>query len=142
MGELKDIREQQENLINKAKEFNRRIYLAGLGAVSKAGSTSDELYDKYVKTGSEAFGEDADNKPKVVLAGRGLLENTRELLENAPEKRKELYERFVEAGRKERGEKADETSEVVLASIGAVVTAREEGEKFFDELVEAGEERG
>lgn len=141
MGELKDIREQQENLVNKAKEFNRKLYLAGLGAVGKAGSTADELYDKYVQTGSEAFGEDAEGKPKVVLAGRGLLSNARELLENAPEKRKELYERFVEAGRKERGEKAESTSEVVLASIGAAITAREESEKLFEELVEAGEER-
>ena len=141
MGELKDIREQQENLVEKAKEFNRKLYLAGLGAVSKAGSTSDELYDRYVKAGTEAFGEDAEDKPKVVLAGRGLLSNARELVENAPEKRKELYERFLEAGRKERGEKAESTNEVLLAGIGAVITAREEGEKLFEELVEAGEQR-
>ena len=141
MGELKNLREQQESLVARAKEVNRKLYLAGLGAFSKAESTSEELYEKYVAAGSEAFGEQAEGKPRLVLAGRGLLNVARESLETAPEKRKELYERFVQAGRDERGEQASETNEFLLAGIGAVKTAREESQKLFDELVQAGEQR-
>ena len=141
MGELKDIREQQEQLVGRAKELANKLYLASLGAYTKAGSTSSELLDKYVDAGSKAFGEEAESKPKAVLAGRGLIENARELLETAPEKRKELYERFITAGKSQRGEKADETNEFVLAGIGAVLTAREESEKLFNELVAEGEQR-
>lgn len=141
MGELKDIREQQESIIERAKEANRKLYLAGLGAYSKAEETSEKLYDEYLKAGTEAFGESAEGKPKALLAGRGLLVSAREALENIPQKREELYSRFVEAGRKERGEKAESTNEYLLAGLGAALTAREEGEKFFNELVQAGEER-
>ncbi|MEQ3620301.1 MAG: hypothetical protein ABNH42_03040, partial [Marinobacter sp.] len=63
------------------------------------------------------------------------------LLDTAPEKRQALYEKLVEAGKKERGEKAEETNEFVLAGLGAVASAREEGEKLFNELVSAGEKR-
>ena len=62
-------------------------------------------------------------------------------MDTAPDKRKALYERFVETGKAERGEKAESTSEFVLAGLGAVKTARAESEKFFNELVTAGEER-
>lgn len=141
MGELKNLREQQESLLARAKEVNRKVYLAGLGAFSKAESTSEELFDKYVASGSEAFGESAEGKPRALLAGRGLLSAVRESLETAPEKRKELYERFVQTGRQERGEQAGGTNEFLLAGIGAVKTAREESQKLFDELVEAGEQR-
>lgn len=141
MGELKDLREQQENLLDRAKETNRKLYLAALGAISKATETADDLMEKYVSEGREAFGETAEEKPRLVLASRGMLKATRDLVENAPEKRHELYERFVDAGRKERGEKAESTLEFVLAGIGAVITAREESQKLFDELVEAGEKR-
>lgn len=141
MGELKELREQQESLVARAKDLNRKIYLAGLGAYTKAESTSGELYEKYAATGADALGESAEGKPKALLAGRGLLQAARELVDTAPEKRKALYERFVDAGKKERGEKADSTNEFVLAGLGAVLTAREESEKLFNELVAAGEER-
>ena len=36
MGELKDLRSQQETLVSRAKEINRKVWLAGIGAVSKA----------------------------------------------------------------------------------------------------------
>ena len=141
MGELKDIRAQQEELVTKAKELANKLYLAGLGAYSKAGNTSGELVEKYVDAGTKAFGEAAEGKPKALLAGRGLLESTKELIDAAPEKRKEYYERFIAAGKTQRGEKADETNEFVLAGIGAVITAREESEKLFNELVAEGEQR-
>lgn len=141
MGELKNLREQQESLLARAKEVNRKVYLAGLGAFSKAENSSEELFDKYVSAGSEAYGEAAEGKPRALLAGRGLLNAVREGIETAPEKRKELYERFVTAGRQERGEQASETNEFLLAGLGAVKTAREESQKLFEELVEAGEQR-
>ncbi|EKF74466.1 hypothetical protein A11A3_08595 [Alcanivorax hongdengensis A-11-3] len=142
MGELKDLREQSETLVNRAKDLGNKLYLAGLGAYDKAEESSEELYSKYVEAGTEAYGDSAEGKSKALLAGRGLLESARSLLETAPEKRQELYEKFVAAGKKERGEKADETNEFVLAGLGAVATAREESEKLFNELVAAGEKRG
>lgn len=141
MGELKNLREEQESILARAREVNRKIYLAGLGAVSKAEGTSTELYEKYAETGAAELGEAASGKPKALLAGRGLLKAARELVENAPEKRKALYQRFIEAGREERGEQADTTNQYLLAGLGAVLTAREESEKLFNELIAAGEQR-
>ena len=141
MGELKDLRAQQENLVNRARELSNKLYLAGLGAVTKAEATSSELLDQYVARGTTELGEAAEGKPKALLASRGALAAARELLEAAPEKRKALYERFVDAGRAQRGEKAAETNEFLLAGLGAVKTAREESEKLFNELVAAGEQR-
>ncbi|KGD60012.1 hypothetical protein T9A_02968 [Alcanivorax jadensis T9] len=141
MGELKDLREQSETLVNRAKELGNKLYLAGLGAYEKAEEGSEELLNKYVEAGTEAFGEDAEDKPKALLASRGALLAARQLLDTAPEKRQALYEKLVEAGKKERGEKAEETNEFVLAGLGAVASAREEGEKLFNELVSAGEKR-
>ena len=142
MGELKDLREQQESLLARAREANRKIYLAGLGAYSKAENQSSELFDKYVKSGTEKLGEKAEGKPKALLAGRGLLEAAREAVDQAPTKREEMYNQFVKAGSEKRGEQAESTPEYLLAGLGAVVSAREEGEKLFNELVSAGEQRG
>jgi polyhydroxyalkanoate synthesis regulator phasin len=138
MGELKDLRAQQENLVNRARELGNKLYMAGLGAVSKAETTSNELLDEYVARGTAEFGEAAEGKHKAILASRGALLAARELIETAPEKRKALYERFVDAGRSQRGE---DTNEFILAGLGAVQTAREESEKLFNELVSAGEQR-
>ena len=68
MGELKDLREQSESLVNRAKELANKLYLAGLGAYDKAEEGSEELLSKYVEAGTEAFGEDAEGKPKALLA--------------------------------------------------------------------------
>ena len=141
MGELKDLREQSENLVNRAKELGNKLYLAGLGALDKAEENSEELLNQYVAAGTEAFGDDAESKPKALLAGRGALLAAQELLNNAPEKSQAFYESLIEAGKKERGEKAEATNEFVLAGFGAVVTARTEGEKLFNGLVEAGQSR-
>lgn len=139
MGELKEIRDQQDNLIQRAKTLGNKLYLAGLGAYSKAGDGSEELYDKYAQAGQEAYGDDADGKSKALLASRGLIVSTRKLIDDAPRKRHELYEQFVTSGKQERGEKAEETNEFVLAGLGAVNTLREQGQKLFDELVSTGE---
>ncbi len=139
MGELKDIRDQQDNLIQRAKTLGNKLYLAGLGAYSKAGDSSEELYGKYVQAGQEAYGEDAEGKSKALLASRGLVVSTRQLIDDAPRKRHELYEQFVANGKQERGEKAEETNEFVLAGLGAVSTLREQSQKLFDDLVSTGE---
>lgn len=141
MGELKDLRAQQEQLLNRAKALSNKLYLAGLGAVTKAESTSNDLLDQYVASGSAVLGEKAEGKAKAVLASRGALEAAKELIETAPQKRKALYEKLVAAGSEQRGEKAEDTNEFVLAGLGAVLTARSEGEKFFNELVTTGENR-
>lgn len=142
MGELKELNEQSTKLVNRAKDLGSKLYLAGLGAYDKAESNSEELLEKYVDAGSKAYGDEAESKPKALLAGRGALNSARELLDSAPEKRQELYEKFIAAGKNERGEKAEETNEFFLAGLGAVATVREESEKLFNELVEAGENRG
>ncbi|MDF1780938.1 MAG: hypothetical protein P1U67_06535 [Alcanivoracaceae bacterium] len=141
MGELKDLRTQQEQLLGRAKELGNKLYLAGLGAVTKAEASSTEMLEKYSATGSKALGEKAEGKPKAVLVSRGALEAAKELIDAAPEKRKELYETFIAAGSKQRGEKADGTNEFVLAGLGAVLTARSEGEKFLNDLIATGEKR-
>lgn len=141
MGELKDLRAQQEQLLTRAKALSNKLYLASLGAVTKAEAGSNELLEQYVSTGSQVMGDKAESTPKALLAGRGALEAAKELLNTAPEKRKALYEKFVAAGSEQRGEKAEETNEFVLASLGAVLTARSEGEKLFNELVATGEKR-
>lgn len=141
MGELKDLRAQQENLVNRARALGNKLYLAGLGAVTKAEATSNELLDEYVARGAAELGDAAAAKPKALLASRGALAAARELLESAPEKSKALYESLVEAGRNERGEKAAATNEILLAGLGAVKTVREESEKLFNELVATGEQR-
>lgn len=141
MGELKDIREQQDKLIDRAKTLGNKLYLAGLGAYSKVTDGSEALYDQYLEAGSEVYGDNADGKPKLVLAGRGFVVSTRKLIDEVPAKRRELYEQFIQTGKQERGEKADDTNEFVLAGLGAASTLRQESEKLFNDLVSAGEKQ-
>ena len=140
MAELKELRAQSEELLNRAKELSNKVYLAGLGAYEKGQSGSEELYGKFVTSGTEAFGDDAEKQPKAVLAARGLFINTKNLLETVPEKRVEFYEKLVAAGKEQRGEKADASNEFVLAGFGAVITVRDEAQKLFKDLVAAGEQ--
>ncbi|MBL7252298.1 phasin family protein [Alloalcanivorax marinus] len=141
MGELKDLREDQEKLLSRVRSFGDKLYLAGLGAYSKAGDSSEELYEQYVEAGSEAYGDDAEGKSKLLLAGRGFTVRARALLEEAPRKRQELYEQFISTGKEARGEKAETSNEFVLAGLGALTTAREQSRKLFEELVSAGEKQ-
>ncbi|HCE41528.1 phasin family protein [Alloalcanivorax profundimaris] len=141
MGELKDLREEQDKLLSRVKDFGNKLYLAGLGAYSKAGDGSEELYEEYVKAGTEAYGDDAEGKSKVLLAGRGFAVRARALIDEAPRKRQELYEQCISTGKEARGEKAESSNEFVLAGLGAVTTAREQSRKLFDELVSAGEKQ-
>ena len=106
MGELKEIRDQQDNLIQRAKALGNKLYLAGLGAYSKAGDSSEELYDKYVQAGQELYeqfvasgkqerGEKAEETNEFVLAGLGAVSTLRE-------QSQKLFDDLVSTGEKER----------------------------------------
>jgi hypothetical protein len=139
MGELKQLRDQQASLTERARQWGNTLYLAGLGAYSKTNDGSEALYQQYVERGTEAYGEQAEGRSKPVLAGRGLLVSARELLDDAPARRQRLYERCIRAGQQQRGDHAQDTNEFVLAGLGAVATLRQQGRQLFDELVSAGE---
>lgn len=141
MGELKDIREQQGSLINRAKTLGNTLYLAGLGAYSKVSNGSEALYSEYLAIGGDAYGDQAEDKPKALLAGRGAIVSARKLISQAPTKQQDLYEQLVLTGKDERGEKADGTSELVLAGLGAVTALRQESQKWFNDLVRTGEKQ-
>lgn len=154
MGELKTLREQQETLVARAKELNHKLFLAGLGIVSKAEAESGKLLDKYAAAGAEAFGAEAEGKARALLVARGLGEkakstdikaladsltgSAKELIDSLPEKRKAFYEQLVEAGREESG---DASNELALAGLGALAAARSKGQSLFNELVAAGSSR-
>lgn len=158
MGELKTLREQQETLVARAKDLNHKLFLAGLGIVSKAEAESDKLLDKYASTGAEVFGEQAQGKGRVLLAARGLVDslgksakdadikaladsltdNAKGLIDALPEKRKAFYEQLVATGRTE-GTAAN--NELALAGLGALLAARNKSQSLFNELVAAGSNR-
>lgn len=158
MGELKTLRAQQETLVARAKDLNHKLFLAGLGLVSKAEAESGKLLDKYAAAGSDVLGEQAAGKARAVLAARGLADvlgknaksadvkaladtfadNAKQLIDALPEKRKALYEQLVAAGREERGESSNE---LALAGLGALLSARNKGQTLFNELVAAGSSR-
>ncbi|ASK35094.1 hypothetical protein [Alloalcanivorax mobilis] len=139
MGELKQLREQQQTLIHRAKRLSNTLYLAGLGAYSKATNHSEALYQRYLEEGTQAYGDDAERKPALLLAGRGAVVSARKLLEDAPAKRGELYEQWIATGKQERGEDSAQANELVLAGIGAVSTLRQRSQRLFDDLVSTGE---
>ena len=157
MGELKTLRAQQETLVARAKELNHKLFLASVGAFSKAEAESTKLLDKYAAQGTDALGNKAQGKPRALLAARGLADSAvkadykalaetlssdaRQLLDTLPEKRKALYEQLVETAREERGTSAAATNELVLAGLGAVLTARNKSQHLFNELVSAGSAR-
>jgi len=136
-----EIQNKINEFVGRAKEVSRKAYLVGVGAYTRAEETAQTLYNDYAAAGAEAFGEQAESKAKAVLASRGLLAALQGLQATLPAKRQEIYERCVEAGRKEKAEAAESTNEFVLAAVGASVLAKEEGEKFIDELLAAGEKR-
>lgn len=126
--------------LNRARQWGDKLYLAGLGAYSKAGENTEALYARWVETGGDAYGDEAEGKSRLLLAGRGLVEDTRALLSEAPRKRHALYEECVETGKQVRGEDAEGSNEFILAGAGAVASVRERGRRLFDGWVSAGEQ--
>lgn len=136
-----DIQRKINEFVERTKEVSRKAYLVGVGAYAKAGLTAQTLYNDYAAVGAEQLGEESTSKTKTLLAGHGLIAALKELQATLPAKRQEVYERCVEAGRNEKAEAAEGINEFVLAAIGASVLAKDEGEKFIDELVTAGKKR-
>ncbi len=138
MGEPKKLHEQ-DNWHQRARDVGDQLYLAGLGAYSKASNKSRALYEQCVQAGSQVLGDGDDSRSRLLLAGRGLAANARAFADRLPAKRKQLYEQLVTAGRNERGDEAEGGNEFVLAGLGAVTRLRQEGQDWFNTLVQAGE---
>ena len=168
MGELKELRDEQESIVNKLKEVNEKLYFAALGAVSKVEERTNSEVDKLVTAAGDdasednkvvaiakgvianvkaeaeklaATGDESSEENKAVAIAKGVIANVKIEAEKLEAKRGEALDKYVAAGNKARGEEADELNKYVLASIGAYSIAREESEKLFNELVEAGEQR-
>lgn len=133
MGELKELRSQQESLVERAKEINRKLWLAGLGAVSKAEEEGRKQLDKYRYAGELAIGSEAADQNRYLVAARGLIATLRAESD-------ELVTKLVDAGKKKQGPEGED-SEYVLAVIGAVSTLRDQSQRIFDDLVATGEKR-
>jgi polyhydroxyalkanoate synthesis regulator phasin len=133
MGELKELRTQQETLVERAREINRKVWLAGLGVVGKAEEEGRRQLDRYVSAGEKALGDEGAETNRYLVAARGLVATLRE-------EGDELLNKLVDAGRRQRGE-TEEANDYLLALIGAVSTLRDESQKLFDDLVATGEKR-
>ena len=160
-----------ETTLDSVKEANRKAFLAGVGAFAKvedeiqnrlntlietakdeAGKLNEKTTAKRVEL-NEKFAAKRDELNEKVTAKRDELNEKfaakrDELNEKVTAKRDELNEKvtakrdeLVEAGKNERGEKADKTNQYVLAGLGAVIAAKDEANKLFVDLVEAGEKR-
>lgn len=119
MGELKQLSEQQQNLVERVKSLGQQIYLANLGLASKVEEEGKKQYDKIVAAGTVSRGEAAS---KVEVVAVGVVE----VLKAEAEKLK-----------------ADglKTQVDAIKQRLAGLKLREETQKLFDELVAAGEKR-
>lgn len=119
MGELKQLSEQQQTLVERVKSLGQQIYLANLGLASKVEEEGKKQYDKVVAAGTSARGE-AANKAEVVAVG------VVEVLKAEAEKLKaEGFKPQLDA--------------IKLRLTG--LKLKEETQKLFDDLVAAGEKR-
>lgn len=98
MGELKALREQQETLVNRAKEVNRKLWLAGLGAVTRVEEEGRARLDQFVAAGRKQQGEDAAGN-EYVLAAIGAVATLRD-------EGQKLFDDLVAAGEKREGKQA------------------------------------
>jgi len=122
MGELKQISEQQQGLVERVKSLGEQVYLANLGLVAKAEEEGKKQYDKLVAAGTEARAEKAAETPKALLVAAGLVQ----VLKTEADKLKA------------EGLKLQvETVKQKLTGLNL----KEESQKLFDELVAAGEKR-
>lgn len=119
MGELKQISEQQQTLVERVKSLGQQIYLANLGLASKVEEEGKKQYDKVIAKGTEVRGAEAG---KAALAAAGLVE----VLKAEAEKLN------VDALKQQV-----ETLKQRLTGLNL----KEESQRLFDELVAAGEKR-
>jgi polyhydroxyalkanoate synthesis regulator phasin len=115
MGELKQLSESQQGLLDRVKSLGQQVYLANLGLVSKVEEEGKKQYDRIVAAGGEQ-----SNKAAVVV--NGLVEVLK-----------------VEADKlRADGLKAQVET---LKQRFTGLNLKEEGQKLFDDLVAAGEKR-
>lgn len=119
MGELKQLSESQQNLVERVKSLGQQIYLANLGLASKVEEEGKKQYDKVIAKGTEVRGAEAS---KAIVAAAGLVE----VLKSEAEKLKTTDLKAQVESLKQR-----------LASL----KLKEETQRLFDELVAAGEKR-
>lgn len=119
MGELKQLSESQQSLVERVKSLSQQIYFANLGLASKVEEEGKKQYDKIVAAGAESRGEQSS---KVVLVAVGLVE----VLKSEAEK-------LLAEGLKPQVE--------AIKQRLTGIKLKEETQKLFDELVAAGEKR-
>lgn len=122
MGELKQLSEQQQNLVDRVKSIGQQIYLANLGLAAKVEEEGKKQYDKIVAAGTESRGEQAADSSKAVLVAVGLVE----VLKSEAEKLK--------------GEGLKQQVDSIKLRLTGL-KLKEETQKLFDELVATGEKR-
>lgn len=122
MGELKQLSESQQGLVERVKSLGQQIYLANLGLAAKVEEEGRKQYDKVVAAGTETRGEQAEATSKVVLVAVGLVE----VIKSEAEKlRAEGLKPQVDA----------------IKQRLTGLKLKEETQRLFDELVAAGEKR-
>jgi hypothetical protein len=119
MGELKQISESQQTLVERVKSLGQQIYLANLGLATKVEEEGRKQYDKVIAKGTETRGAEAN---KAVLAAAGLVE----VLKTEAEKLK--------------GEGLKQQVESIKQRLTGL-NLKEESQRLFDELVATGEKR-
>lgn len=122
MGELKQLSESQQSLVERVKSLGQQVYLANLGLASKVEEESKKQYDRFVTAGTESRGEQAATSSKAVLAAVGLVE----VLKSEAEKLK--------------GEGLKQQVETLKQRFTGL-DLKAETQRLFDELVAAGEKR-
>jgi hypothetical protein len=122
MGELKQLSESQQNLVERVKSLGQQVYLANLGLATKVEENSKKQYDRLVTAGTESRGQQAAETNKAVLAAVGLVE----VLKTEAEKLKgDGFKQQVET----------------LKQRFSGFDLKAESQRLFDELVATGEKR-
>lgn len=122
MGELKQLSESQQSLVERVKSLGQQIYLANLGLASKVEEETKKQFEKLVAAGAESRGNQAAEAKKPVLAAVGLVEV---LKQEASKLKGEGLKQQVES----------------LKQRLAGLNLKQETQRLFEELVAAGEKR-
>jgi hypothetical protein len=122
MGELKQVSEQQQGLVERVKSIGEQVYLANLGLVAKAEEEGKKQYERLLAVGTESRAEKAAETPTPLLLVAGLVQV---LITEA--------DKLTAEGVKQQALELKQK----LAGLKVV----EEGQKLFGELVVAGEKR-
>lgn len=122
MGELKQVSEREQGLVERVKSLGEQVYLANLGLVAKAEEEGKKHYERLIAVGTEARAEKAAETPKPLLVVAGLVQV------------------FIDEADKLTAEHIKQQVESVKLKLTGLKVV-EEGQKLFDELVAAGEKR-